>query len=142
MPYGSSPKNNPHFPFLGPPQPVSPPLGQPHIDINFVQPSPIQQLQTFEQLNMENPSHPSNNAKNKGETETITTQDPKEITPNNTIPLGATKIKATKTPKGAPITINHNKGRTINFELTSLALFLVSMDIILTVAPKFPISNG
>jgi hypothetical protein len=65
-PYGSLPQNNLYFPFPGPPQPVSPPHGQPHVDVNFVQPSPIQQLHTFEQLNTENPSHQSNNAKKKG----------------------------------------------------------------------------
>jgi hypothetical protein len=54
-PYGSLPQNNLYFPFPGPPQPVAPPHGQPHADVNFVQPSPIQQLHTFEQLNMENP---------------------------------------------------------------------------------------
>jgi hypothetical protein len=60
------------------------------------------------------------------------------ITPT-TIPLGATN---TKTPKGAPITIYHDKGSTKIFELTSLALYVVSMDIILIIAPKFLISNG
>jgi hypothetical protein len=44
MTYGSSPQNNPYFPFPGPPQPVVPPTGQPHISVNFVQPSPFQQL--------------------------------------------------------------------------------------------------
>jgi hypothetical protein len=65
-----------------------------------------------------------------------------EITPNKTIPLGETIIRETKTPKGETITINHDKGRTITFEITSLALFVVSMDITLTISPKFPISNG
>jgi hypothetical protein len=65
-PYGSSPQNNPYFPFLGPPQPVAPPPGQPQTDINFVQSFPIQQLQNFEQLNMENMAHLLNNSKNKG----------------------------------------------------------------------------
>jgi hypothetical protein len=36
----------------------------------------------------------------KEKTETITTWDQKEITPNKTIPLGATRIKATKICKG------------------------------------------
>jgi hypothetical protein len=66
MPYGSSPQNNPYFPFPSPPQPVSPPPGQPHVDVNFVQPSPIQQVHDFEQLNTENLAHHLNNAKKKG----------------------------------------------------------------------------
>jgi hypothetical protein len=47
-PYGSCPKNNPYFPFPSPPQPVSPPPGQPHVDVNFFHPSPIQQFHYFE----------------------------------------------------------------------------------------------
>jgi hypothetical protein len=65
-PYGSLPQNNPYFPFLVPPQPIAPPQGQPHVGFNFVQPSPIQQFQNFEQLNTENLAHQPNNAKNKG----------------------------------------------------------------------------
>jgi hypothetical protein len=65
-PYGSSPQNNLYFPFPGPPQPVAPPPGQPHVSVNFVQPSPIQQVHIFKQLNTENPAHQPNNAKNKG----------------------------------------------------------------------------
>jgi hypothetical protein len=65
-PYGLSPQNNPYFPFPGPPQLVAPPPGQPHGGFNFVQPSPIQQLHNFEQLNIENPAHLLNNAKKKG----------------------------------------------------------------------------
>jgi hypothetical protein len=48
----------------------------------------------------------------KGKIETITTWDLEEITPNKTISLGETRIKETKIPKGEPITINHDKGRT------------------------------
>jgi hypothetical protein len=55
--YRSFPQNNPYFPFPGPPQPMAPPQGQPHTGVNFVHPSPIQQYQNFEQLNMENPTH-------------------------------------------------------------------------------------
>jgi hypothetical protein len=64
VPYGSLPPQNPYFPFLGPPQPMAPP--HPHAGVNFFQPSPIQQYQNFEQMNTENPTHPSNNAKHKG----------------------------------------------------------------------------
>jgi hypothetical protein len=45
---------------------MAPPQGQPHVGVNFVQPSPIQQFQNFEQLNMENSAHQLNNAKKKG----------------------------------------------------------------------------
>jgi hypothetical protein len=65
-PYGSTPPKNLYFPFLGPPQVVAPPQGHPHANANFVHPSPIQQLKTFEQLNVENPTHHPNNAKKKG----------------------------------------------------------------------------
>jgi hypothetical protein len=65
-PYGSLPQNNPYFPFPCPPQSVSPPHGQPHAYVNFVQPSPIQQLHTFEHLNTENPTHQPDNSKKKG----------------------------------------------------------------------------
>jgi hypothetical protein len=54
------------LPIPCPPQPISPPQGQPHAGVNFVQPSPIQQVHHFKQLNMENLTHPSNNAKKKG----------------------------------------------------------------------------
>jgi hypothetical protein len=77
----------------------------------------------------------------KEKTKTITTQNWKEITPNKTISLGETRIKATKTPKGEKIKINHKKGRTVTSELTSLMIYVVSMDIILTISPKFMISN-
>jgi hypothetical protein len=66
VPYGSLPQHNLYFPFPGPPQPVAPPPRHPHARVNFCQPSPIQQYQNFEQLNMENPSHQSNNARKKG----------------------------------------------------------------------------
>jgi hypothetical protein len=56
--------------------------------------------------------------------------------------LGATIIKATKAPKGETITVNHAKGRKMTLEKSSLALYVVIMDIILTIAPKLPISNG
>jgi hypothetical protein len=63
-PYGSLPPQNLYSPFSGPPQPMAPP--HPHVGVNFVQPSPVQQYQNFKQLNTENPTHPSNNAKKKG----------------------------------------------------------------------------
>jgi hypothetical protein len=66
VPYGSLPQHNLYFPFPGPPHPIASPQGQPHVGVNFVHPSPIQQVHNFEQLNMENLTHQSNNAKKKG----------------------------------------------------------------------------
>jgi hypothetical protein len=120
---------------------MAPPHGQLHVDVNFVQPSPIQQLHTFEQLNTENQTHQWNNSKKKGKNETIITRDQEETTPNKTNLLGETRIEVTRTPNG---TIKKNaKGRKTTKTLgkTSLALFAVSMDIILTTAPKFLTSN-
>jgi len=77
-----------------------------------------------------------------GKNETTTTRDQDKITLNKTILLGETKIRETKTPKGETITIHYDKGKKITLELTSLELFVLSMDIIFTISPKFPISNG
>jgi hypothetical protein len=63
-----------YYPFPGPPQPVSPPHGQQQEGVNFVQPSPIQQVQAFEQLNMKNPPNQSNNNKKKGKNKNNTNQ--------------------------------------------------------------------
>jgi hypothetical protein len=78
----------------------------------------------------------------KDEIGTTTTQVKEGINPNNTNRLGATRTKDTKTPKGALIPIYHAKGRTTIFELPVLALYVMSMDIILIIAPKFLTSNG
>jgi hypothetical protein len=67
----------------------------------------------------------------------MTILDQEGMTPT-TIPLGETN---TKTHKGEPITINHDKGRERIFRITSLTLYLVSMDIILIISPKFLISK-
>jgi hypothetical protein len=45
---------------------MGPPPGHHHVGANFVQPSPIQQYQYFEKLNMENPTHHLNNVKKRG----------------------------------------------------------------------------
>jgi hypothetical protein len=135
--YGSLPQNNPYFPFPGPPQPIPSPQGQPHAGVNFVQPSPIQQYQNFEQLNTDNPSHQSNNARKKGKNRNNNNPDQEETrtNPSRTNLPGATKTKGTRTPKGE-ITTNA-KGRTTTiFKQTSLVPFAVSMAIILTIAPK------
>jgi hypothetical protein len=141
-PYGLSPQNNPYFPFPGLPRKIAPPPGKPHVGVYFVHPSPIQQVHAFEQLNMENLAHQLNNAKKKGKNQNNNNPRPGGNNPNKTNPLGATRIKATKTPKGETITINHDKGRTINLELNSLVLYVVSMYIILTTSPNLSSSNG
>jgi hypothetical protein len=64
VPYRSQLPQNLYFSFHGPPQPMAPP--HPHTGVNFVQPSPLQQYQNFEQLNTKNLTHQSNNAKKKG----------------------------------------------------------------------------
>jgi hypothetical protein len=76
--------------------------------------------------------------KRKEEIGTITTQAQAGMTPT-TIPLGETN---TKTPKGESIPIYHTKGGTTLFKLTFLALYVMSMDIILIISPKFLTSNG
>jgi hypothetical protein len=59
--------SNPYYPFPGPPPPnAMPPQGNKQVGVNFVQPSPIQQVQAFEQLNMVNPATQQNNSKKKG----------------------------------------------------------------------------
>jgi hypothetical protein len=65
-PYRSLPQKNLYFPFPSPPQLITPPHGQPHINVNYAHPSPIQQLQNFEQLNTKITAHQLNNPKKKG----------------------------------------------------------------------------
>jgi hypothetical protein len=65
--------------------PLNPPphhTGQQQARVNFIQPSPIQQVQEFEQLNTTNPPHQPNNNK---ERERIKTKAKGE-TPNNQTP--------------------------------------------------------
>jgi hypothetical protein len=70
------------------------------------------------------------------------TQDQGAITPNKTNLLGETKTKVTRTPKGT-ITTNTKGGPTTKiFKRISLLLFVVSMFIILTIAPKLLTSSG
>jgi hypothetical protein len=77
----------------------------------------------------------------KEKIETIITWEQEEITLNKTIPLGETKIKATKTPMGTIKTNSKGITTTISGQ-TYLVLFAVSMDIILTIIPRFSTSNG
>ena len=68
-----------------------------------------------------------------------TTQVKAGINPHNTNPLGATRTKGTKTPKGAIIT--NTKGETM-LKPSSLVPFVVNLVITLTIAPRSLISNG
>jgi hypothetical protein len=68
-----------------------------------------------------------------------TTQVKAGINPHSTNPLGATRTKGTKTPKGAIIT--NAKGK-IMLKPSSLVPFVVSLVSTLTIAPRLLISNG
>ena len=61
------------------------------------------------------------------------------INPHNINPLGATRTKGTKTPKGAIKT--HTKGGTL-LKLSTLVLFVAYMVITLTTAHSSLISKG
>jgi hypothetical protein len=63
------------------------------------------------------------------------------INPHNTNPLGATKTKGIKTPRGE-IIISAKGEITTMLKPTSLVLFVVSLAITLIISPKSPISNG
>jgi hypothetical protein len=71
----------------------------------------------------------------------IITQVKAGINPNNTNPLGATRTRGIKTPRGA-IIINSKGEITIILKPTSLVPFLVSSAITLIISPKLLISNG
>jgi hypothetical protein len=68
-----------------------------------------------------------------------TTQVKAGINPHSTNPLGATRTKGTKTPKGEIIT---NAKGEIMLKPSSLVPFVVSSVITLTIAPRSLISNG
>jgi hypothetical protein len=98
VPYGSLPPQNIYFLFLGPPQPIAPP--HPHARVNFFQPSPIQQYQNFEQLNMENLTHPSNNAKKKGINRNNNNPGQGENQPQQNQPIGGNQNQGNQNPQG------------------------------------------
>jgi hypothetical protein len=141
VPYGSLPQHNLYFPFPGPPQPMAPPQGHPHAGVNFVQPSPIQQYQNFEQLNTANPTHQSNNAKKKGKNWNNNNPGQGGNHPQQNQLAGGNQNQGTRTLKGEIIT--NAKGKiTTTFEPTSLVPFAVSLVTILTIAPKSLTLNG
>jgi hypothetical protein len=105
VPYISLPQNNSYFPFPGPPQPMAPPQGQPHVRVNFVQPSPIQQFHNFEQLNTENPSHQSNNSNNKGKNQNNNNPGPGGNNPQQNQPVGGNQNQGNQNSEGG----NRNK---------------------------------
>jgi hypothetical protein len=104
-------------------------------------PSPVQKYQNFEQLNMENLTHPSNNAKKKGRDKNNNNLGQGRNQPSRTNLLGATRTKGTRTPRGA-IIIGVKGEITIMLKPTSLVPFVVILVIILIIAPKSLISNG
>jgi hypothetical protein len=77
----------------------------PHDGVNFVQPSPIQQYQNFEQLNTENPTHLSNNAKNKGRNRDNNNPGQGENQPQQNQPTGGNQNQGNQNPHGG----NNNK---------------------------------
>jgi hypothetical protein len=113
-PYGSSPQNNPYFPFLGPPQLVAPPPGQPHGGFNSIQPSPIQQLHNFEQLNTENPAHLSNNAKKKGKNPNNNNPRLEGGNPQQNPPTGGKQNQGNPNPQGGNSNNQLRQGRKNN----------------------------
>jgi hypothetical protein len=100
MSYGSSPQNNPYFPFLGHPWQVALPSRQPHVGVNFVHPSPIQHVNDFEQLNMENSPHQPNNSKNKGKNRNNNTPGPGGNNPQQKLPVGGNQNQGNQNPQG------------------------------------------
>jgi hypothetical protein len=98
VPYRSLTQNNSYFPFPGPPQPMAPPQGQPHIGVNFVQPSPLQQFQNFKQLNMENMTHQSNNAKKKGKNRKNINPGARGNNPQQNEPTGGNQNQGNQNP--------------------------------------------
>jgi hypothetical protein len=105
--------------------------------VNFIQPSPIQQVQAFEQLNMKNPPNQSNNNKKKGKNKNNTNQGQGETLNKKTPNKGVTRIMVTKIPKGEITMANQNKGKTTTSEPISLVHYVVNMVITLTIALKF-----
>jgi hypothetical protein len=91
------------------------PQGQPHTGVNFVQPSPIQQFQYFEQLNIENTTHQSNNAKNKGKNQNNNNPRLGGNNPQQNQPAGGNQNQGNDNPQGE----NNNKqqGRNNNKNL-------------------------
>jgi hypothetical protein len=79
--------------------------------------------------------------KGKEKNETIILQDQEGITPTRTNLSGSTRIRGTRTLRGA--IIKNTKGRiTTIFGQTSLVPFAVSMAIILTISLKSMTLNG
>jgi hypothetical protein len=87
-PYKSFPQKKLYFPFPSPPQHVSPPQGQPHDIINFVQPFPIQQFHFFEYLNTKNLVQQLNNSKTKGKNQNNNNSGPGGNHPQQNQPDG------------------------------------------------------
>jgi hypothetical protein len=106
--------------------------------VNFVQPSAAQQYQNFEQLNTANPPIQQTIIGGKGRIGITTILVKAGIIPHNTNPLGATRTKGTKTPKG---TITTNAKGGILLKPITLVLFVVYTAITLTIAPRSQISK-
>jgi hypothetical protein len=113
----------------------------PHVGVNFVQPSPIQQYQNFEQMNTENLTHPSNNAKNKEMNRNNNNPGQGGNQPQQNQPTRGNQNQGNQNPRGE-ITIGVKGEITILLKPPSLVPFAVSSVIILIISPKSLILNG
>jgi hypothetical protein len=77
----------------------------PHVGVNFFQPSAAQQYQNFEQLNTANPTHPSNNAKEKGWNRNKNNPGQGRNQPPQHQPTGGNHNQGNQNPQGG----NNNK---------------------------------
>jgi hypothetical protein len=89
---------------------MSPP--HPHAGVNFVQPSPVQQYQNFKQLNTENLTHSSNNAKNKGRNRNNNNLGQGRNQPQQNQPTGGNPNQGNQNPQGG--NNNRHQGRNNN----------------------------
>jgi hypothetical protein len=122
VPYRLLSPQNPYFPFPGPPQPMAPP--HPHAGVNFVQPSPIQQYQNFEQLNTKNPAHPSNSAKKKVCNRNNNNPGQGGNQPQQNQPTGGNQNHENQNPQGG--NNNRHQGRNKNTIKTNFPCALCS----------------
>jgi hypothetical protein len=72
----------------------------PHAGVNFVQTSLIQQYRNLEQLNMANPTHPSNNDKNKGRNKNNNNPGQGKNQPQQNQPTRGNQTQGNQNPQG------------------------------------------
>jgi hypothetical protein len=84
----------------------------PHAEVNFVQPSVVQQYQTFKQLNTANPNHPSKNAKKKGHNRNNNNPGQSGNQPQRNQSTGGNQNQGNQNPQGG--NNNRRQGRNNN----------------------------